>query len=51
MWNKIQKIIDSLRMLNHVDKNCKELYSPESVKLNHPDCNTMVAEQTLVIKV
>ena len=42
------KIIDSLHIRNNVDKKCKELYSPESVKLNHPDYNTMAAEQTFV---
>ena len=48
MWSRIKKIIDSLHIRNHVDKRCKEVYSPESVKHQHPDYNTMAAEQTFV---
>ena len=48
MWIKIKKIIDSLHIRNHTDKRCKGLYLPENVKMNHPDFNTMAAEQTFV---
>jgi len=48
MWIKIQKIIDSLHIRNHIDKRCQELYSPQSIKRDHPDYNTMAAEQTFV---
>jgi len=48
MWSAIKKIIDSLHIKNHVDKRCKELYSPESIKVEYPALNTMAAEQTFV---
>jgi len=45
---KSKKIIDSLHIRNHIDKKCKELFSPESMKRDHPDFNTMAAEQIFV---
>lgn len=46
MWQDIQKIIDSLHIKNHIDEQCKEMYSPKKLKEDHPDYNTMVCEQT-----
>ena len=46
MWLDVKKIIDTLHIQNHKDKRCRELYSPESVKLENPNTNTMRCEQT-----
>lgn len=46
IWKDINKIIDSLHIKNHVDTKCKEKYSPEDIKKQHPTYNTMVCEQT-----
>ena len=31
MWPDVKKIIDTLHIQNHKHKQCRELYSPESV--------------------
>ncbi len=46
IWRDINKIIDTLHIKNHVDKRCQEKYSPDSLKTENPDYNTMVCEQT-----
>ena len=46
MWLDVKKIIDTLHIQNHKDNRCRELYSPESVKLENPNTNTMCCEQT-----
>ena len=46
MWLDIGKIIDTLHIANHKDKQCKEQYSPEKLKELYPDSNTMCCEQT-----
>ena len=40
------KIIDTLHIHNHVDKECQVKYSPQELKENNEDFNTMVCEQT-----
>ena len=46
LWLDIKKIIDSLHIVNHNDRRCRETYDPESLKKEQPDMNTMCCEQT-----
>ena len=46
MWLDITKIIDSLHIANHKDRRCRETYSPQQLKKDHPHMNTMCCEQT-----
>ena len=46
VWLDITKIIDSLHIGNHRDGRCREQYSPEQLKKEHPHMNTMCCEQT-----
>ena len=46
IWKDINKIIDSLHIKNHVDKRCREVYNPQTLKEDNPTFNTMVCEQT-----
>lgn len=46
LWMDIQKIIDSLHIMNHKDRRCREKYNPEKLKKEHPEMNTMCCEQT-----
>ena len=46
IWMDVKKIIDTLHIANHKDKTCHELYSPEMLKKENPDMNTMCCEQT-----
>ena len=45
IWMDMKKIID-LHIANHKDKTCHDLYSPELLKKEYPDMNTMCCEQT-----
>lgn len=47
-WISVNKIIDSLHMKNHKDKECKQKYDPSHLKEDMPNANTMAAEQTFV---
>lgn len=47
-WSSVTKIIDSLHINNHKDKQCREQYDPSLLKRELPDANTMAAEQTFV---
>ena len=47
-WISVNKIIDSLHMRNHKDKECKQKYDPSHLKEDMPNANTMAAEQTFV---
>ena len=38
--------IDSLHIANHKQELCHQIYSPELLKSELPDANTMIAEQT-----
>ena len=42
----ITNIIDSLHIANHKDRRCREIYSPQQLKKDHPHMNTMCCEQT-----
>ena len=44
MWLDVKKIIDTLHIQNHKDKLCRELYSPESMKLTNPNTNKRCRE-------
>ena len=46
IWMDVKKIIDTLHIANHKDKTCHDLYSPELLKKENPDMNTMCCEQT-----
>ena len=46
MWKKVDKIIDSLHIRNHIDPKCQEIYHPKRVKEKNPHFNLMCAEQT-----
>jgi len=46
MWLDVKKIIDTLHIHNHKDERCRELYSPDHVKKENPQMNTMCYEQT-----
>ena len=48
IWQDIRKIIDTLHIWNHKDSRCKQMYSPEIIKEEHPTYNTMSCEQTFV---
>lgn len=46
VWNRINKVIDPLHILNHKNKKCLETYHPDKVKESFPEANMMVCEQT-----
>ena len=48
IWQDVPKIIDTPRIHNHKDARCKEMYTPDRIKEEHPTYNTMSCEQTLV---
>lgn len=47
-WISLKKIIDSLHLKKHKDKALKARYNPSCLKDEHPNGNTMAAEQTFV---
>ena len=47
-WLDMNKIIDSFHLPNHVNPECKERYSPKSLKEQYPAANTQAGEQTFV---
>ena len=46
LWLDVNKIIDSLHIINHRDKKCHEKYHPSQVKDSNETYNTMSCEQT-----
>ena len=48
IWQDVPKIIDTPRIHNHKDARCKEMYTPDRIKEEHPTYNTMSCEQTFV---
>lgn len=48
MWMNVKKIIDVFHFKNHISPTCKERYSPDEVKRQHPKWNTEAGEQTFV---
>ena len=46
IWMNVEKIIDVFHFKNHRSEQCKKLYSPDTVKQNHPHWNTQCGEQT-----
>ena len=50
IWMDVKKIIDTLHIANHNDKICHDLYSPELLKKENPDMNTMCCELTLILR-
>ena len=44
LWLDITKIIDTLHIANHKDSRCRETYSPQQLKKEHPHINTMCCE-------
>ena len=44
LWDMIQKIIDGLHINNH-QEGCQAIFSPDQMKADHPNFNTMAAEQ------
>ena len=41
LWMDIRKIIYSLHIANHKDRQCRETYNPEQLMKDHPQMNTM----------
>ena len=48
-WLDVKKIRDTIHIQNHKDKRCRELYSPETVKLENPNTNTMFRSRGLKV--
>ena len=48
VWLKMNKIIDSFHLPNHVNPQCHQIFSPKPLKEAHPDANTQAGEQTFV---
>ena len=47
IWQDVGKVIDPLHIKNHSkNKNCAELYSSDRLRVEFPDANLMVCEQT-----
>ena len=44
IWQDVQKIIDTPHIHNHKDARCKEMYTPDRIKEEHPTYNTMSCE-------
>ena len=42
VWLDITKIIDSVHIGNHRDRRCREQYSPQQLKKEHPHMNTVL---------
>ena len=48
VWLKMNKIIDSFHLPNHVNPQCHQIFSPKPLKEAHSDANTQAGEQTFV---
>ena len=47
-WLRMNKIIDSFHLRNHVNPECHTTFSPQALKEIHPNANTQAGEQTFV---
>ena len=47
-WLRMNKIIDSFHLRNHVNPECHTTFSPQTLKEIHPNANTQAGEQTFV---
>ena len=47
-WLRINKIIDSFHLRNHINPECHTSFSPQKLKEIQPDANTQAGEQTFV---
>ncbi len=46
LWQNVTKIVDVFHFKNHICPDCKEKFSPATIKAENPSFNTQAGEQT-----